>query len=166
MPNDTPSSTEMLVTTLEPGLAFFCSVIVAPIFEEIFFRGMLINRLRTITSAKKAIIISGIVFGLLHTPVLSALSAIISGLILGSIYVKCNDLRVTMFWHAANNCWVLFVGYGLEYIINNITPVENICLDIFFILFLLALLSIAIYCARQLYSYVVAPSNSVTNDSN
>jgi len=166
IPNDTPSSVEMFVTTQEPWIVFFCVVIIAPIFEEIFFRGVLLNRLRTITSVKRAIIISSAVFGLIHAPTLSVLSAIVFGLIIGFVYVKCNSLRVTMLVHAANNCWVLFIGYGLEYIINNIPLVENIYLDIFFSLFLLAILGISIYCAHQLYRFLVTPSNSVTDNPN
>ena len=55
-----------LYQPLEFGLAFICLVVLAPVCEEIIFRGWLYGKLRFRMSALPAILITSLLFGLVH----------------------------------------------------------------------------------------------------
>ncbi|MFT8424010.1 type II CAAX endopeptidase family protein [Lactobacillus sp. UCMA15818] len=82
-------------------------VIFAPICEELFFRALLINtiKLKFFNFNWLAILISGILFGLLHASdtILSALMYVTMGIILGVIYVKYDNIKLNIAIHATNN---------------------------------------------------------------
>ena len=69
-------------------LMYFQTLITAPIFEELLFRGIILNGLlnKYKNSSKKAIIYSAMVFGLVHLNIPQGIHAFIGGIILGSIY--------------------------------------------------------------------------------
>lgn len=81
---------------------------VAPVIEEIIFRGYLVNtffKSNTVFSKIAAIIVGGLVFGLLHEPRLSAYLLIywVMGIVLMSVYILTKDLRYGMAVHIFNN---------------------------------------------------------------
>jgi len=68
---------------------YFC--VLAPFAEEILFRGVIQNAYERKTGMW-AFVISGFLFGLMHTDPLSSLNGIIVGLILGYIYMKTRSI--------------------------------------------------------------------------
>ena len=62
---DNAETTEVIVFGL---LMYFQTIIVAPIFEELLFRGIILNGLlnKYKNNSKKAIIYSAIIFGMVH----------------------------------------------------------------------------------------------------
>ena len=77
-------------------------VLMAPIFEEWFFRKLLIDRLR-FYGEKTALIVSGLLFGLFHGNFSQAFYATLLGFAFGYIYLKTGRLRYTIILHAAFN---------------------------------------------------------------
>ena len=75
-------------------------VIVAPILEEVLFRGIFIHRWSTKWSIATATIVSSIVFGCLH---LDFIGASIAGFILALTYLKTRSLLVPIAIHLLNN---------------------------------------------------------------
>lgn len=94
-------------TTLPSGVAnitmfFISTVIFAPIFEEIIFRILILERLRRYGDVF-AIVASAVLFSLLHSSFEAFPYAFVSGLILGFVAVKTGSALCSMIIHAVNN---------------------------------------------------------------
>lgn len=87
------------------------ALFLAPILEEILFRGILLKGLLTSNSPKKAIIISSIFFGLVHGQPGMITGAILLGLFLGYIYYKTNSIGLTILMHFATNLFGIIAYY-------------------------------------------------------
>lgn len=75
----------------------------APFFEEWLCRGMILKGLLKKMKPVWAIIISGIIFGLIHGNVWQAIPASLIGMLLGYVYWKTGSLKLTMLMHCVNN---------------------------------------------------------------
>lgn len=73
--------------------------IVAPFFEEILFRGMVLRELRSAMPDALAIVLQAILFGLAHAVLAQSLFAAVYGLILGMIYVRTRNISVVILSH-------------------------------------------------------------------
>ena len=84
----------------------------APVVEELVFRGVLIGILRKYTNVRTSIIISVIIFGILHFTSISVIfNAIVMRLAFGYMYVKKDNLALSMTMHAILNCAVVMKSY-------------------------------------------------------
>lgn len=72
------------------------------IFEELFFRKAIIDFLSPY-GKKMALLISALLFGIIHMNLSQGLFAFIIGLIFGGIYLYTNDIKLTMLIHLINN---------------------------------------------------------------
>ncbi|GGE75010.1 CPBP family intramembrane glutamic endopeptidase [Priestia taiwanensis] len=79
---------------------FIAAVILAPIIEELVFRGFLLNRLSYKWGITKAIIISSTLFGVLHYDIIGA--AMFGG-VCSIFYLKTKSLFVPIMIHMINN---------------------------------------------------------------
>lgn len=90
------------------------AVVMAPLFEEIVFRGIimkgLINKgMKPIT----AIIISAVVFGVVHGNPWQFVGAVLLGSVLGLVYYKTKSLLLPILLHAFNNlCSSILIFYN------------------------------------------------------
>lgn len=121
--------------------------ILAPIMEEIFYRKLVIDRL-TVFGDLPAILISGLLFGLIHGNFGQFFYAAIVGVVFGFIYLRTGRLRYSIALHMAINLIggvytseVLkhldidaFAASPTDYILQNPTPV---LLFLFYLCFLL-----------------------------
>jgi membrane protease YdiL (CAAX protease family) len=71
--------------------------------EEVFFRGILLNRLQYRYSPGKAVTLSALLFGLMHLNPWQFLYAFVIGLFLGWIYIRFKNIWLCMFMHCYNN---------------------------------------------------------------
>jgi membrane protease YdiL (CAAX protease family) len=112
VPSWTPPPHKVLVFLEEPGLSLLWGVLawvlaglIAPIFEEILFRGLLLTWVRKASgSTWLAIAISGLAFGVIHVPqwhLVPALTAL--GLVLGYLYARTGSLTLVILFHAIFN---------------------------------------------------------------
>jgi membrane protease YdiL (CAAX protease family)/uncharacterized RDD family membrane protein YckC len=87
-------------------------VVLAPIAEEIFFRGMLFGGLRRRLTTVPAAAISAVVFGALHatTGISAVPPLIIFGFMLALLYERTGSLVPGMVAHALNNALALAVA--------------------------------------------------------
>ena len=74
--------------------------IIGPIAEEFIFRGVLLHRMMKKTSMWGGILISSILFGLLHADVFGAF---IFGVIASLLYLKTRNLLIPILMHIINN---------------------------------------------------------------
>lgn len=84
------------------------TVLLAPIIEEIFFRGVILQGLLKNYSIKKAIIISSILFAIMHFSIVQTPAAFFQGIVLAVIYVKTGSLTMSITGHIINNTLGVF----------------------------------------------------------
>ena len=88
----------------------------APFFEEWLCRGIILRGLLKKMKPGWAIVISALVFGLIHMNLWQAIPAFIIGTILGYVYYKTGSLKLTMLMHCVNNTLSVIISRipGLE----------------------------------------------------
>jgi membrane protease YdiL (CAAX protease family) len=85
------------------------AVVVAPVAEELYFRGFLLQGLWRSFGPRWAIVLSAVVFGIFHfggarlQTVLPMVSATLIGLVFGYLFVRTRNLAVTVLAHALVN---------------------------------------------------------------
>jgi uncharacterized protein len=96
---------ENLITpqTLNSKIYYAISaVLLAPVVEEIAFRGIILNRLRSKWGIGAAVVVSSIVFGILHYK-LAIVGALTFGICLALVYLKTQNILVAITIHFINN---------------------------------------------------------------
>jgi uncharacterized protein len=87
------------------------AILIGPFLEEILFRGIILKGLLSNYTPKKAILISSIIFGLIHGQPSMIPGAICFGLLFGYIYYKTNSIGITVLLHAATNLFGIVASY-------------------------------------------------------
>lgn len=103
-------------------LMIFPLVIVGPILEELFFRGLILRGLLSRYSTKKSILISSLFFAIVHFTPWQFVFAFIVGIVLAWVYIKTGSLLPSMLIHATLNFSANFLirplsailGYNME----------------------------------------------------
>ena len=93
-------------------LAVIYTVFLAPVCEELVFRGLMISSLEGATKKWVAVIISAVLFSVVHLPSLIALGyTFLLGLVLGFVYVRTKSLIPCILLHMAFNAsnYLLFI---------------------------------------------------------
>lgn len=85
----------------------FLAVVLAPIVEEIIFRGCIYRFLKSQTTMLSAQILSGAFFAFMHGNTLSFLPLVIVGLLLARVYEKTGSIAVAIWFHAFFNAFSL-----------------------------------------------------------
>lgn len=88
------------------GLELLALLVVAPVTEELLCRGLVLKPLREQYGNTLAVLISGLLFGLMHGMaggILLVAGSALMGIILGTICVQTNSLLPAIFAHAAAN---------------------------------------------------------------
>jgi len=116
---------ELFNLTAHPIGAFFLLVIVAPVTEEILFRGMILRGLRTRFSALKAVVACAFLFACLHMNPWQFLGAFGLGLIFGWWLLRTNCLWLCLLGHAIAN-GSLFLASLLPWEIPGLTVGEGV----------------------------------------
>lgn len=83
---------------------------VAPIAEEMLFRGVILDGLLTNYSIKKSIIISSLLFGIFHFNVVQGVNAFFGGLLIGFMYIYTKSLIWSIITHTMINIFVLLLA--------------------------------------------------------
>ncbi len=86
-------------------------VIMAPIEEEILFRGIVLKELLRKHSPKNAILISSVIFGIIHGNLFQLVFATVLGIILGYVYYKTGSIFPGMLIHFLNNATTCVVAH-------------------------------------------------------
>lgn len=107
--------TETDLTPAYLAAEFICSVILAPIGEELMFRGVILRRLSNV-SQTFAIFVSAAIFGLMHGNILQTILGFTLGIVLGYAAVKTGSLLLPIAGHMFINAMSMsseFVKYFL-----------------------------------------------------
>lgn len=80
-----------------------CGVVLAPIFEEFLFRGLLFGLLRRKWGTTAGLILSSAVFSAYHLSLSAFLPLFAIGMMLGAVYHLTRSLVFAIFWHMLFN---------------------------------------------------------------
>ncbi len=89
------------------GLTVVLACVVGPIAEEFFFRGVLYSALRRRTSRVVAMLISGVLFSLIHTNPVGFLPIMVLGCLLANLYERTGSLASSIFVHILHNTFLM-----------------------------------------------------------
>jgi membrane protease YdiL (CAAX protease family) len=94
--------------------AIFVAIIIAPIVEEIFFRGFILQTLVKRISAFWGVVLTALIFAAVHFEFRSIMPLLILSFILNIIFVKTRSIWPCIIFHIFNNT-VTFIGlYCIE----------------------------------------------------
>ncbi len=100
------------------GVTITMLVVAAPICEELFFRGIVLEQTRRKWGAFWAVVASSLFFGLVHIPMWpQVVNAALVGFVLGYLYIVTGSLIPVILVHAANN--------AIAYLMLQITGAQN-----------------------------------------
>lgn len=97
--------------TSEPAALVILAVFMAPLFEEIVFRGIIMKgMINDGVRPPLAIFVAALLFGLVHGNPWQFVGAVLLGCVLGLVYYKTKSLLLPILLHAFNNlCSVLLI---------------------------------------------------------
>lgn len=98
-----PQAAEQAIATVEPWLVVLSVVILAPIAEEVFFRGVVFNALRREGGRRWAYLGSSVLFAIIHLSLVAVLPLFLLGLALAWVYERTNNLLAPIAMHAVVN---------------------------------------------------------------
>lgn len=91
------------------GWLLVSAVLLAPLFEEVVFRGYVAGLLKSAYGGLVAWLLSSLLFGVVHGSASVALTATASGLVLGFYYLRYRSLVLVILLHAMNNLTACFL---------------------------------------------------------
>jgi membrane protease YdiL (CAAX protease family) len=94
-----------------PWWLLVAGVIVAPVVEEIFFRGFVFAGLRKRYHWRKAAVISSILFGLVHLEPAALIPIFILGYVFAYLYYRSNSIVPGILMHISTNALALGTAY-------------------------------------------------------
>lgn len=112
----TYDQTEQMITTSGVLITALKSVILAPIAEELTFRGLVFRRMKEYSSFWPAALVSSLLFALYHMNIMQGIFAFIFGLLLCAIYDHFRNLWTPICMHAAANAVsIILQVIGVDY---------------------------------------------------
>lgn len=112
---------DMLNDNIGTGAAgLIMTVVLAPVCEEVLFRGVLLQSIRSRWGAAAGIVGSAVLFGAIHGIPQQVINAFFIGLVLGYVYVKTESIITVILLHAVNN--------GISFLMMTLYPDQNITL--------------------------------------
>ncbi|MCF6159202.1 MAG: CPBP family intramembrane metalloprotease [wastewater metagenome] len=103
------------------SLLFF-GVILAPVMEEILFRGFLLPALKNTFGSRYAIVISAFLFAGIHMDMFAILQIFILGLLLGYVYEKTQTLAAPIIIHVLHNSLTLMFLLYFKFFLKGKVP--------------------------------------------
>lgn len=89
------------------------TVVIAPILEEVVFRGLMHTRFKRCMPTVAAMIISALTFGVMHGALIAVIYASLLGLLLAWVFEKYNSLLASILVHFGFNlCAILLEGFS------------------------------------------------------
>jgi membrane protease YdiL (CAAX protease family) len=104
------------IPTFRGIMGLILGVLIGPLYEEAFFRGILHRSLRTKLSWSLSTLLCVVFFALLHDPPAQTAGALLLGLVTCYIMEKRGSITECFAIHAAYNFFVLAERIGYEYV--------------------------------------------------
>lgn len=101
-----------------PIILILSVTVVAPVFEEVIFRGIILNGMFRKLNSKVAIVISALLFALMHMNLVQGINAFLLGILLGYIYLKTKSIHLSIFAHFINNTIGIMIAVYMEKLVG------------------------------------------------
>ena len=108
----TSGSVENLIENVPASWLILCGVIIAPVIEEILFRQLLLENLLPYGTGK-AVLSSGILFGIMHLNAEQLLYSMFVGIIFGMVVVRTGKVRYAIYMHIMTSLFGAVILPGL-----------------------------------------------------
>lgn len=133
-----------------PIVLFFAVAIMAPIIEEIMFRGLIFNQFLGKMKMKWIIVLQGLMFGAFHMNIIQGSYASLMGMIMGLTLLYSRSLWIPILIHFGNNALSTILYYsGYESFATN-NNVLNISISLLMIFIVAPLCFLYFYKTRNI----------------
>jgi len=106
--------------------SFFFLGLVAPFTEEFLFRGVILNGFIKNYSIKKAVLVSSILFAVIHLNPWQFISAFIAGIYLGWLYINTKNLTTCLLAHGVFNSIPLIILHMTDIKISGYSDLSDL----------------------------------------
>lgn len=103
---------------MSPIILIITVIIVAPVYEEIIFRGILLKGMANKINPIVALVVSALFFALVHLNIPQGINAFLLGLIIGAIYLDTGSIYLCIFAHFLNNSLGVSISGAFQLIIG------------------------------------------------
>ncbi|MDQ2934899.1 MAG: CPBP family intramembrane metalloprotease [Chloroflexota bacterium] len=110
-----PQAAEQALSIVDPLIAVPAVVIVAPIAEELFFRGVVFNAWLREHGYRRALLGSSLLFALIHGSLLALLPIFVLGIGLALVYERTRSLLASIVMHATVNGISVALALAVRY---------------------------------------------------
>lgn len=108
--------------------AILSSIVAAPILEEILFRGVIFESCAERWGKGVGLVVSALLFGVIHIIPVQVINAFVVGLILGYVYLRTRSLVSVIIIHAFNNAiayiTMAFFGDSSDVTLRDLIPTD------------------------------------------
>lgn len=104
---------QVLDTTRYPAVYLILAVLIGPVMEELLFRGILYRHLKQQWNPVAALLVSSVVFALMHGNLYQMLPAFLGGLFYGLVYQLGGGLFLAILCHGSMNLLTVVLA-GIE----------------------------------------------------
>ncbi len=94
--------------------AFLMIVVAAPLFEELIFRGVILDGLLKRYTPRKAILMSAFLFAFVHLNPWQFITGMVIGTFIGWIYYRTHSLSISIIIHVAVNSVAFFLRFFFD----------------------------------------------------
>lgn len=118
-------------------------VIMAPLLEEFVYRGVILSSLQKYGGDTFAVVISGLIFGMMHGGggISAVVAASMSGILMGFIYVKTRNIWVNIAVHLIYNASAVTSNLAYQFLDEYLaTEISEIMVSLIFVLGFVALI--------------------------
>lgn len=109
-------------------IGVFAIIIVAPLFEEILFRGVVFYELRSVMRPWAANVFQALLFGVAHAVLFQSIFAFVVGVILGIVYHRTGSIKTAAICHGVFNLSVIFTQGELTPVAGAVIAILGIML--------------------------------------
>jgi membrane protease YdiL (CAAX protease family) len=95
---------------VSPIILILSVAVVAPIYEEVVFRGILLKGMAKKINPAIALVVSALFFALVHMNIPQGINAFLLGIVIGAIYLKTGSIYLSIFAHFTNNILAITIS--------------------------------------------------------
>lgn len=124
----------------EDLMTYLAVVLMAPIVEELLCRAVCIGQFSRLIPKWVALLVSSLIFGVMHGNLIQGTYAFVCGLILGLIYLRYGSVTASILFH---------MGFNAASYLLSLIPEEDVFLSL-----LAIVLSFAVFAASSVYVFL------------
>lgn len=147
------------------GWTLVAVCVLAPVFEEIIFRGRLFSMLHHSVGALSSAVITALLFGLVHGDPRTMVEGFMAGMIFSYLYIRKGSIIAPILVHACNNA-IAYAMIVLSYQNKSVGEIlgENVNMTIVYIVSVVVMLVGFAVVIRTLRRYGAERCSSISNE--